>query len=73
MVEVFRTNVSTQKNAGLLLGVLQSLFPESRFNFDLEDRDRILRVETGPLPIPVEKILRTVRDHDFQIEVLPDL
>jgi len=73
MVEVFRTNVKSNKFAGQLLGVLHLQFPQLSFNFDLEDRDNILRVEAGNCPIEAEHIMDTVREHSFQIEILPDL
>ena len=72
MIEVFKTNVSSKKHAGLLLGILHGSFPGSNFNFDLEDCDNILRVEASGPGIQVEEILHTVRGHNFQIEVLPD-
>lgn len=72
MVEVFKTNVKNPKNAGHLLGVLQNRFPQGRWNFDLEDCDKILRVEADRGQIDVERIIETVREHDFRIEVLPE-
>ena len=45
MVEVFKTNVDSSGPANRLTGLLQALFPGSRVNFDLEDCDRVLRVE----------------------------
>jgi hypothetical protein len=73
MVEVFKTNVNSNKYAGQLLGVLHMRFPQLRFNFDLEDRENILRVEAGNCQIEAEQIMETVREHSFQIEILPDL
>lgn len=72
MLEIFKTNVSSESHAALLLEVLHGLFPEARFNFDLEDCDRILRAEAKGSPIPVDAILRTVRARQVQIEVLQD-
>lgn len=44
-VEVFKTNVQQQRQAAWLLGLLNRQFPLCRINFDLDDCDRILRVE----------------------------
>ncbi len=44
-VEVFKTNVLEQEDADLLLVVLLKNFPHYKMNFDLEDCDRILRIE----------------------------
>lgn len=73
MVEVFKTNVNSNKYAGQLLGVLHMRFPQLCFNFDLEDRDNILRVEAGNCQIEAEQIMEAVREHSFHIEILPDL
>ena len=45
MVEVFKTNVRQKQHAAMLLSVLSEHFPALRVNFDLQDCDRILRVE----------------------------
>lgn len=45
MAEVFKTNVQQDKQAKKLIAVLYSHFPDSKINFDLEDCDKILRVE----------------------------
>jgi hypothetical protein len=45
VAEVFKTNVERETEAKGLVEVLQQRFPGSRVNFDLQDRDRILRVE----------------------------
>ena len=44
MIEVFKTNVQKQKQAKLL-AALSEAFPHYRISFDLDDCDRILRVE----------------------------
>ena len=45
-VEVFKTDVQKVWQAEKIIGVLRQLFPGSRINFDLEDCDNILRVES---------------------------
>jgi hypothetical protein len=45
MVEVFKTDVTKKKQAKLLLSVLSQQFPFAIINFDLDDCDRILRIE----------------------------
>lgn len=47
MVEVFKTNVEEEAEARVLRHALKSVFPEHRVSFDLEDCDRVMRVE-GP-------------------------
>lgn len=45
IVEVFKTNVKSKAAAKHLIAGLQRLFPDSRINFDLDDCDRVLRIE----------------------------
>ena len=45
MIEVFKTNVEEEHHAHILISSLMKLFPDSRINFDLDDCDRILRIE----------------------------
>lgn len=45
MVEVFQTNVEQIKHSKMLAKQLLCSFPESKISFDLNDCDRILRVE----------------------------
>jgi len=45
MIEVFKTNVYEAEKAQELISVLLQHFPGSRINFDLEDCDKVLRVE----------------------------
>ncbi len=46
MVEVFKTNVSEEKDAAQLLKQLQNASAQYKVNFDLDDCDRILRIES---------------------------
>ena len=45
MVEVFKTNVQETEQADQLIGLLQQHFPGNKINFDLDDCDRVLRIE----------------------------
>jgi len=45
MIEIFKTNVKQRRQAKILLAVLLRHFPYIKVNFDLDDCDRILRVE----------------------------
>lgn len=69
MVEVFRTNVDNENAARELTRVLSSVFPLGRVNFDLDDCDRILRIEHAS--VCVESVLFIMRSNGFSCEVLP--
>ena len=68
MVEVFKTNVNDKSAAHEITTDLYRLFPEGRVNFDLEDCDKILRVESERL-VPHE-IAEIVNCRGFECEVL---
>lgn len=58
-VEIFRTEVSCPKTAAQLLLRLHEVFPHDKFNFDLEDCDRILRVDSPHVEIEaIQKCLK---------------
>ncbi|MEN2400015.1 hypothetical protein GKZ90_0009515 [Flavobacterium sp. MC2016-06] len=46
MVLVFKTNVNTVSKVKKIAPKLNKLFPKTKWNFDLEDCDNILRFET---------------------------
>jgi len=49
MVEVFKTNVKKRGEEKMLLLILAEYFPNHKINFDLDDCDKILRVEGNSL------------------------
>jgi hypothetical protein len=68
MVEVFKTNVQQKKQARKLFDILSTQFPLLKINFDLEDCDKILRVEGQN--IPREKIVKLLSGNGYRCEVL---
>lgn len=46
MVEVFKTNIDRKQIAAKIKLELLELFPECKISFDLDDCDRILRIES---------------------------
>ncbi len=72
MVEVFRTNIQTEKEADFILEELQKAFPDCFINFDLEDCENILRMETEDRTIDAAPFIALVKKHGFAIEILPD-
>jgi len=72
MVEIFKTNVNSKKQAGKVLKALNSCLPAYFFNFDLDDCDRILRVKSSGPVIETITIIRVVKDHRVEISVFED-
>lgn len=67
-VEVFKTNVRYKRQAKVLLDALSARFPRFRMNFDLEDCDKVLRIEGEE--IPQQKITALVTEKGYQCDVL---
>ena len=45
MVEIFKTNVKKRKRSEKVVSLLSKKYPDLWINFDLEDCDKILRIE----------------------------
>jgi len=68
MVEVFKTNVQCPVEAERLVGRLLEQLPLCSINFDLEDCDRILRIEGHPIHNP--HVIALLDSHGYNCEVL---
>ena len=68
MVEIFKTNIEREGTATNLKLELLEQFPDCKINFDLEDCDRILRIESA-VDIGRE-IEKAVTRRGFQCEQL---
>ncbi len=69
-IQVFRTNITDSNGADRLQKELSALYPSSKINFDLEDHDKILRVETSD--IDANQIINLGLQLGVNIEVLED-
>lgn len=68
MVEVFKTDVFESDRSIVILQKLLEYFPDNKINFDLEDCDKILRVEgTNILP---EKIMQILNEQGYECQIL---
>jgi len=68
MVEVFKTDVEQTEQSELLISQIICHVPNGKINFDLEDCDRILRVEAER--ISNETIIGLLNQNGFHAEVL---
>jgi hypothetical protein len=68
MVEVFKTNVQLKKEARPIIRALSESFPKHTINFDLEDCDKILRVEGET--INSTKIITILKARCFKCTIL---
>jgi len=70
MILVFKTNVTTKSKARQITPMLDRLLPEAKWNFDLEDCDNILRIDSKR---NVSKLLKSaLQPIGIEIEALPD-
>lgn len=58
IVEIFKTNVQKESDRDHVIAMMQKHFPEYKINFDLEDCDKILRIEG--LDLQFDKIMNHV-------------
>lgn len=68
MIYVFKTSVRNKKQVLQLSPFLEGLLQTSKWNFDLADRDRILRIDSEENI--VLKITDLLRSHQFHCEEL---
>jgi hypothetical protein len=72
MIEVFKTNVNDMALANMLIERIHYTFVDYAANFDLEDCDNILRVESRSELIQSSIIIDFLKPFGCNAEVLPD-
>lgn len=72
MVEVFKTDVSESSTAESLLQKIHENFDYCIANFDLEDCDKILRIESNGRELQPVFIIKLLDEYGYKAEVLPD-
>ncbi|HMG09035.1 MAG TPA: hypothetical protein VK609_11025 [Mucilaginibacter sp.] len=71
-VEVFKTNVCTRRYANKLVNQIHKTFTMYKANFDLDDCDKILRVQCIQGSISSRTLILFLKDFGCNAEVLPD-
>ncbi|MDB5200948.1 MAG: hypothetical protein JWQ27_357 [Ferruginibacter sp.] len=68
MIYVFKTSVKTKSQVSQLREAINNMLPNDRWNFDLEDCDKVLRIDSN------ENIVAGIRSllqlHHFSCEEL---
>lgn len=72
MVEVFKTNVNRRRQASMLLNAIHKAFGNHQANFDLDDCDRILRVQCDSGTLCAKSLISFLNDLGCRAEVLTD-
>jgi hypothetical protein len=68
MVEIFKTNVTEKNEAYFIIQKLHEHFRECKINFDLEDCDKILRIEGTN--VEAESVLQFLSRNGYQSSIL---
>jgi hypothetical protein len=71
MVEVFKTNVTSVQQAQTLVRIIREHFDGYKVNFDLDDCDRILRIEAAGM-VEAESVIGLLKDMNVVAEILSD-
>lgn len=72
MVEVFKTDVTSNHHARVLVNLIQYHFEDYKVNFDLQDCDNILRIESLTSKVQADPVMNLLKDAGVKVEVLPD-
>ncbi|MGO1521404.1 MAG: methyltransferase type 11 [Sphingobacterium sp.] len=67
-VQIFRTNVSKNQDAVQLTTSLLTVYPNYKVNFDLDDEENILRVETNYSTIATRDIVQYMMGLGYNCE-----
>jgi hypothetical protein len=69
-VEIFKTTVKGKRNAAFLVEEMQTVFPSYKISIDLDDRDKVLRVETRTGIVKAKEIIELLERRNFNCEIL---
>lgn len=70
MVEVFKTSVQDNVQAGIVKQLLLKQNPLLEINFDLEDCDKILRIKNIEDAVDISSVLNVLNETGIYVEVL---
>lgn len=70
MIEVFKTDIKNKAKANTIIKALKLCFPASDFNFDLNDCDKILRIDSNQNI--TSGVVEVLNSQGFICEVLED-
>ena len=69
LVEIFKTNVNNKRDATKMIKKLSFLESGYIVNFDLDDCDRILRIESNK-KININSVIKLLKENNFNCEIL---
>ncbi|HEX5023630.1 MAG TPA: hypothetical protein VFV68_00070 [Agriterribacter sp.] len=72
MIEVFKTNVTNEEYASMLVNMIHQNFTGYTANFDLQDCDKILRIVNTTGSVRAGAVINFLKGFGFNAEILPD-
>lgn len=69
-IEIFKTDIKSRQYANYLINEMKELFPDFKISIDLEDNDKVLRVESRKRKIQASEVIRLLRKRNFSCEVM---
>ncbi len=72
IVEIFKTDVTDNNKGSVILRMLNEKFPSYIANFDLDDCDKVLRIESHSDDIDIESVIEFVSNLKTQITLIED-
>ncbi|HTA26169.1 MAG TPA: hypothetical protein VK809_00150 [Bacteroidia bacterium] len=70
MIEIFKTNVGNKRAAKVILEEIGLHHPDYKCNFDLEDCDKVLRIENASGNIDAGLIIEILHTRSYNCEIL---
>ena len=70
-IEIFKTNVEDNAEAGRIVKTIQQVHKSYKANFDLQDCDRILRIVSLNGPVLAEELIDLLKKIGYKAEILP--
>ena len=69
-IEIFKTNVKSRQYASYLLQEMKQVFPAYNVSIDIEDVDKVLRVESRKEKVKSTEVINLLKKRNFDCEVL---
>ncbi len=70
MIEIFKTNVGNKRAAKVILEEIGMHHPDYKCNFDLEDCDKVLRIENASGKVDAGLVFEILQKNNFEGSIL---
>lgn len=69
-IEIFKTDIKSKQYAGYLIREMKELFPDFKISIDLDDHDKVLRVESRKRKVQSTEVINLLNKRNFYCEVM---